>query len=105
MNTRVRRDVVQSPMPHGSRESVVYRLTTTPWGSNPTNPSLSVIQLSTGEDVTDEVVAAGSIAIAGDVLTLPAIENLVPGRRYQVRVTFDTNGSGLEALAILVCDN
>jgi hypothetical protein len=87
-----RREFKESPLGQGSGEEIVYGLTTTPWCSSPTTPTLTVIDETTGGDVTASVTS-GSTTATGDVITLAKIKSLVAGRRYRFEVTWAANGS------------
>ena len=50
MNTDIRK-VKESPLVQGVDERIAYTLTTTPWGSSPSSPSV-VVKDEDGTDVT-----------------------------------------------------
>jgi hypothetical protein len=89
----VSRQVVEGVQRQGVDEKVFYKITTTNWGSSPTNPSMKVFD-EDDTDVTDTVAPSGSIGVSGDVLTLKRIEALTEGIRYTVEVQFTVSGSG-----------
>lgn len=93
------RQIVESPIEQGADEEIVYSLTTTPWGSSPTSPSVAVFDESAGDvDVTADVVT-GSASVAGDVITLPTIGGLTRGTRYRLEIQFTAAGNTWEAYA------
>jgi len=97
----VSREVVESPLRQGADEQIIYTLTTTPWGSTPTSPSMVVKDLSDGDtDVTDDVTT-GSISTDGDVLTLKTIKSLTAGHEYRVEVKFTAGSSVWEPVFII----
>lgn len=103
MPVKATRDITQGRQSQGTDEEIIYSLTTTAWGSDPSDESISVYDLSDGgTDVTADVTS-GSSSIAGDVITLPTIENLTAGRIYQVEVQFTAGGSVFEAPFIILC--
>ncbi len=90
------REVVQGEQTQGEDEEIIYTITTTPWASSPTNQSMVVKDNSDGSDVT-AAVTSGAMSVAGDVITLMTIENLVAGTIYRVEVLFTAGGSVWEA--------
>lgn len=89
------RRVIESPLRQGADEQIQYKLTTTPWGSDPT--SVSVVVFESGEDVTSTVMPTGTPQVEGDVITLPVLKSLEAGKDYRVEVKFTAGGSVWEA--------
>ncbi len=89
----------------GADETIVYTLTTTPWGSSPTSPSAKIYELD-GDTFTDvtSTKMSGSASAANDVITLPAISGLTAGTDYRVEVKFTSSGNTFEAFAELKCE-
>lgn len=91
------REVVESPIDdQGVDEQVIYTLTTTPWGSSPTSPSMVVKDETLNNTDVTSTVTAGSISTSGDVLTLKTITGLTEGHTYRMEIKFTTGGSVLE---------
>lgn len=86
-----KREIAEGIQAQGEDEKITYSITTTNWASTPTSPSM-VVKKRNGDDVTS-TVTSGSVSVAGDVITLKAIDSLVAGERYRVEVQF-TAGSG-----------
>lgn len=86
----------------GEDETIVYTLTTTPWGSDPSDPSAAIYEVD-GDTLTDvtEDCMTGSAAAVNDVITLPAIAGCTAGTDYRVEVTFTCSGNVFEAFAEL----
>ena len=103
----ITREVKEGRQPQGTEEIVVYTLTTTPWGSTPTSTSAKVFDVTKGkrDDVTSVVMPTGSTSVSGDVITLPALKLLKPGRSYRVEVKFTVSGNALEAFFYVDCDH
>mgnify|MGYP001596464186 CR=1 FL=1 len=95
------REVKESPIFQGEDESIAYTLTTTPWGSSPSSPVLTVKTVS-GVNITS-TVAPGSASAAGDIITCPAISGLQKDNRYRLEIKFTISGNVLEAWADLLC--
>jgi len=86
----------------GEDETIVYTLTTTPWGSDPSSPVAKIYEV-VGDTLTDRTTAlmTGSAAAVNDVITLPAIHSCTAGTDYRVEVTFTISGNTFEAFAEL----
>jgi hypothetical protein len=89
----------------GEDETIVYTLTTTPWGSSPTSPAAKIFEVS-GDTFTDRTTAlmTGTAAAVNDVITLPAIAGCTAGTDYRVEVVFTISGNTFEAFAELKCE-
>lgn len=99
-----KREVQQGKQPQGADESIIYTLTTTPWGSSPGSISVKVYSISsngTRTDVTATVMPAGSASAVGDVISLPALTGLTPNTLYRVEVKFTCSGNVFEAYAYI----
>jgi len=89
------REIVESPQYQGEDEELVYALTTTNFGSSPSDPVVVVKDVTDGgsTDVTTDVTI-GLPSAFGDIITLPKILDLTAGSFYRVEVQF-TSGSNL----------
>lgn len=84
--------VKESPLEQGRDEEKVYSLTTTPWGSSPTNVVITAYDASASfADVTSTVLS-GSPSVSGDVITLPTLKSLTLGHWYRVEMMFTAGG-------------
>lgn len=81
----------------GNDETIIYSVTTTSWGSTPTNVSVKAYDVTGGTrtDVTSTVLS-GNATVVGDVITLPALTGLTAGKGYRVEVQFSTGGNTFE---------
>jgi hypothetical protein len=87
--TRVSRNVKEGMLNQGAGESINYTLTTTPWGSSPTNVVVTAIDRTNNDaDVTSTVVNSSAGSTNGDVITTPLIENLTADHIYRIYVQF-----------------
>ena len=86
----------------GADERVAYKITTTPYGSNPTSIVVTVFDVSGGSriDVSDDVLT-GSASATGDVITLPVLHSLTPGKVYRIEVKFTSGGNIFEPYIIV----
>jgi len=104
----INREVKESPLNQGEDERIPYRLTTTPWGSNPTSPGITVKDISRGfQDVTAQVTqpAGGPPTVSGDVITMPIIYGLTQGHSYRAEFSFFIGTTKYEPFAIINCEH
>lgn len=77
-----------------AQESIAYIVTTTPWGSSPTDVTVTAYDITGGERVdVSTTVLSGSASVSDDIITLPFLEALTAKRIYRIEVKFtaDTN--------------
>jgi Na+-translocating ferredoxin:NAD+ oxidoreductase RnfC subunit len=91
------REVAQGRQVQGEDEQIVYRITTTPWGTVPSNVSVVVKDVSASYSDVTAAVMTGNPSIAGDVITLPKLKALTAKHIYRVEVKFDAEGNTFEA--------
>ena len=96
------REIKEGLQYQGVDETVVYTLTTTPWGTAPSSPGAKIYEVD-GDTFTDKTTTlmSGSASPADDVITLPAIASLVAGTLYRVEIVFTCSGNIFEAFAEL----
>jgi len=97
------RMVVESPIYQGEDEQIVYTLTTTPWGSTPTNVAVTLYSVSTLMEYTDvsSTCLSGSASVDGDTITTPIVKLLVEDTLYQLEIKFTCSGNVLEAFCLI----
>lgn len=98
----VSREVKEGVQLQGKDEIIAYELTTTPWGSSPTNVAVTLwdVTAATWTDVSSTMLS-GAASVAGDVITTPLVTGLTAGSTYRLEVKFSTGGNTLEAYAII----
>ena len=96
----ISREIKEGRLVQGADETIVYTLTTTPWGSSPASESAKIYEVD-GDTYTDKTSTSmtGSASAAGDVITLPSIHTLTAGTLYRVEVKFTCSGNVFEAYA------
>ncbi len=89
-----KRCAIPNRSPQGVDESVAYVLTTTKWGSNPTNVVCKVylVENDTNTDVSATTLT-GSPTVNGDAITLPLLGGLTAEKKYKVVVRFTVSGN------------
>lgn len=97
------REIKEGKQLQGSDESIVYTLTTTPWGSSPGTITAAIYEVD-GDTYTDKTSTnmTGSPSAVGDVITLPAVHSLTAGKLYRVEVKFICSGNTFEAYAYIL---
>ena len=88
------REVTEGIQYQGEDEKVVYTVTTTPWGSDPSAP-VAVLKDPDGEDVSATNLT-GAATVSGDIITSPLVHSLTAGELYRMEVLFVTGGRTLE---------
>jgi len=93
----IKREVVEGTQKQGEDETIIYSITTTPWGGTPVSPS-AVVKDTTASNrvVTSTVMPSGSASVAGDIITLPALKSLTAGHDYRVEVKWTYSGNVFE---------
>ena len=96
----ISREITEGRQTQGEDETIVYTLTTTPWGSSPGSLSAKIYSVS-GDTYTDVTATnmTGSASATNDVITLPAVHSLAAGTLYRVEVVFTCSGNTFEAYA------
>jgi hypothetical protein len=99
------RQMKELSISQGVGESIIYTLTTTPWGSNPTVDSVIVYDVTNNTRTNvSSTVLNGTSSVSGDIITLPILYNLTVKNRYRLEVTFTVSGNIVCAYIFIVCD-
>lgn len=88
------REFKESPLWQGVDEQIAYSLTTTPWGSSPSSPAVSIYD-EAGTDCSTANLS-GSASVSGDVITTPKVTGLTAGKRYRLEIKFTSGGNIFE---------
>jgi hypothetical protein len=102
----ISREVIEGKQVQGVDETIVYTLTTTPWGSTPTSLAVTAYDV-TYPQRTDvgTTVLTGSASATGDVITLPALHALTAGHQYRIEIKFTCSGNIFEAYLLVDAEN
>jgi hypothetical protein len=100
---RTSREIAESPLWQGADEEIAYDITTTPWGTAPSDVAVKLFTFD-GDTYTDVSAGnlSGAVAVAGDVITTPTVKSLVAGTTYQLEVKFTSGGNIFEVFAHIV---
>jgi hypothetical protein len=101
------REVTEGQQPQGVDEKISYTLDVSENGSNPTNVTVQVYRVDGNEltDVKSTVMPTGTPTPSGNVITLPALQSLTDGEKYQIEVKYTLdNGNVLEDFFHVVCE-
>lgn len=85
-----------------SGETVYRVLTTTPWGSSPSNIDVYVYDITNGMADVSSTVAVGSESVSGDEITF-GLHAMTAGHDYLVAITFTVSSNVYFALAKAHC--
>ncbi|GAH88386.1 unnamed protein product [marine sediment metagenome] len=96
------REVAEGTQYQGADEELAYSVTTTPWGSTPTNYSAKAYDESVDEDVTGDVFKPNTPGKSGDVITLSRLAALEVGHSYRIEVKFTDSDSDIWELYFIV---
>jgi len=91
----VRLQVKEIDLKQGVDEEIAYTLTTTPWGSTPSDVAVTAYEGSSFTVVTSTVLS-GSPSINGDVITTPVVKSLTAGKAYRIEIKFTVGGNIME---------
>ena len=95
----------ESPKAQKFAESVIYTLTSTPWGTSPSVVSVIVYDITDGEpytDVTSTVMPTNSPSILGDVITFSPLKLLTRDHKYLMDIFFTCNSKEFNTDCIIV---
>lgn len=101
------REFKESPLSQGEDESISYKLTVTPWGSTPTDVSITVWDVTDADDtddwidVTNDVMPVNNPSVAGDVITFSPLESLTDRHRYRVEILFTCDNGTFETYGFI----
>jgi hypothetical protein len=101
------RQIKESPLTQGENESIPYTLTTTPWGSAPTNVNVTVWDVTGAdstddwEDVTETVMPTNDPTVDDDVITLSPLESLTDGHIYRIEIQFTCDNGTFETYCFI----
>lgn len=93
------REFKESEFYQGEDEILAYLVTTTPWASSPTSPTVKLFSYDPDADTYTDVSATklvGTATVAGDVITTPAVTSLTAGTKYRLEVKFVVSGNTFE---------
>ena len=96
------REIKEGMQYQGADETIVYSLTTTPWGSTPSSTAAAIFTV-VGDTYTNLTTTCmtGATSVTGDIITLPSIHTLAAGTQYRVEVLFTASGNIFEAVAMI----
>lgn len=84
-------DIVESPYYVTAADKLAFPLDTSEYGGSPTSVVVVATNLSTGFDVTSQVLS-GSASVSGDIINLPTVQNLVARNEYAIDIQFVSGG-------------
>ncbi len=99
------RQVREGRLRQGVDERIAYTVTTTPWGSAPTDSAVKLFDVTTGTKVDASTTClTGTPSVQGDVITTPLVSGLTAGHLYRLEVQFVCSGNTFEAFAEIMAE-
>jgi hypothetical protein len=98
------REVAEGRQHQGEDEIITYKIDITQWDSSPTTPQVVVKRVSDNANVTSTVMPTGSASVSGNIITLPAVRNLVNGETYRIEVKFTASGNTYETYFFILAE-
>jgi hypothetical protein len=89
------REVSGSPILQGEDEQIAYALTTTPWGSSPTDVVVKLYE-GTGRVDKSATMLSGAASVSGDIIFTPSVLGLTAGKEYRLEIKFTSGGNIFE---------
>lgn len=83
-------------------EELIWAIDTSNRGT-PTSPSVASVKDKAGADKKSDVMPSGSASVSGDVISLPKLQDLTAGDRYEIRVTYTISGNKHETFIHVAC--
>jgi hypothetical protein len=97
-------EVTQGLQNQTTDEQIVYSITTTNWGSDPSSVSVKAYNVSGNADVTAAVFPTNSPSVADDVITLSPLKSLVKGNTYRIEIKFTSGDNIFECYFLVQCN-
>jgi len=97
----MRLEVVETGIRQGQDEKIPYALTTTPWGSDPTDVEITAYDTSASYDEVTATILSGDAAVDGDVITTPTVTSLTIGHTYRIEIKFTAGAKVLECFFLI----
>jgi len=96
-------EVIEGTQSQSTDEKVSYKLTTTNWGSNPTDVSVTAFDETIKTTCTSTVFPINEPSVNGDVITLSPLQSLGRNSRYKIEIKFTVDGNTLECFFWVDC--
>jgi hypothetical protein len=87
-------EVAEGIQAQSSTEELCYTITTTNYGSSPTNVSVKAYEEGPETDITSTVFPTNNPTVASDIINLSPLKSLTKGKTYRIEVKF-TSGSNI----------
>lgn len=89
------REVLEGIQPQGVDEAISYQVLCDPAAVSVAEV-MAYDETNAGEDVTADVLAAGTATVSGGNITLPLLQHLTAGHQYRVEVKYSDGTNTLE---------
>ena len=98
-------EIIEGLQYQSADEEIPYQIITTPWGSNPSAPSVAAFLVDTGAVVTTTVFPTNTPTVNGDTITLSPLKSLVKSNTYRIEVLFTCGATKFECFFKVFCDH
>ena len=99
----VNQEVIEGLQTQSAEEEIIYKITTTNWGSNPTNVSTTAFDETVKEVCTNSAFPENEPTVDGDIISLSPLKSLIKNRTYKIEVKFKTDGNVFECFFRVGC--
>lgn len=96
-----KREVKEDGLKQGQNEEIVYSITTTPWGSDPSSVVVTAYDRTEEYEDVSATVLSGDPSVSGDVITTPTVKSLTRGHVYHIAVRFTVGSDVMECFFTL----
>ena len=101
----IKREVTEGIQDQSSSEEIIYTITTTNWGSNPSSISAVAYEEGNSTAVTATVFPVNTPTAAEDVISLSPLKALTIGKTYRIEVKFTVSAQILECYFRVRCSS
>jgi hypothetical protein len=101
MSTKI--EVAEGVQEQTSSEEIIYSITSTNWGSSPTDVSVVAYQEGAETLVTTTVFPTNNPTVNGDIITLSPLKALTKVYTYRIEVKFTSGGNIFECYFRVKC--
>jgi hypothetical protein len=95
------REVIEGLQTQGPTEEIFYRVTVEPAAVSVV--SVTVMDVTTGQNATTTVMPSGSASVDNGALVLPALKALTLGHMYEVAPLYSDGQSKIQPIIRVLC--
>ena len=95
-------EVAEGLQTQSTAEQIVWAIDTSTRGT-PTSPAVASVNNKAGVDKKSDVMPSGSPSVTNNIISLPTLQSLVKGERYEIRTTYTVSGNKQETIINVDC--